>query len=68
MIAAAYDAARRRTIPVSLSRISYGWVGSRKVLSVPRGCQRLGRVGSANSRPGRRFVGYHARLPGFSVS
>ena len=31
------------------------WVGSRKVLSAPRGCQRLGRVGSATSRPGRFF-------------
>src|SRR5215213_9620252 len=55
-----------RTIPASLSR-SPGWVWSRKVLSAPRGCQRLGRVGSANCRPGRRFFQYYPRPPGFSV-
>jgi len=36
---------------------SSGWVCSRKVLSASRGCQRLGRVGSANCRPGRPFLG-----------
>jgi hypothetical protein len=36
-------------------------VCSRKVLSAPRGCQRLGRVGSANCRPGRRFLSANVR-------
>src|SRR5215213_10177770 len=31
----------------------------KKALSAPRGCQRLGRVGSATSRPSRRFFQYY---------
>lgn len=55
MVAAEYDAARRGRSGVVKQVI--GWVCSRKVLSAPRGCQRLGRVGSANCRPGRPFLG-----------